>query len=102
MMSFVRSGCCNLKCGLSFGPRPFAQSPQNRALRALVGGFLLVGCRSLLCVESLSARVRDLCDPRLTVLRTLLFGLSSYLLSLNPKTPGIVQRFVDLPETQRR
>src|SRR5215213_4051441 len=25
------------------------------------------------------------------------FGLSSYLLSLNPQTPGIVQRFVELP-----
>ena len=42
MMGSVRDGCCNLKCGLSFGPKPFAQSPPD------TGRWAFPQCSSLL------------------------------------------------------
>jgi hypothetical protein len=61
---------------------------------AAISSVVAVPPRSLVLVPD--ARVSS-SAARISVLRTLLFGLSSYLLSLKPQTPDIVQRFVDLP-----
>ena len=77
MMRFVRTRVLQSKVRSLLRTKAIcALTSIPRALRALVGGFLLVGCRSLLCVESLWLGVRDLCDPRLLAYFGLFFSVS--------------------------